>query len=96
MSLREHLELVRALKLIADEKGMSVSNLALLWVLAKFDHVSALVGTTSKEHLNESIDALKTELTAEDIKRIETAFSTEKVKGTGMQAFIFRNGRFAK
>lgn len=59
-----NLELVKALKLIADEKGISVSNLALLWAFAKYDHVSALVGTTSKEHLIESIDALKIELTA--------------------------------
>ena len=91
-----NLELVRALKLIADEKGISVSNLALLWTLAKYDHVSALVGTTSKEHLSESIDALKTELTTEDIKRIEAAFPIEKVKGMGMRAFTFRNGRFVK
>ena len=82
--------------MIADEKGISVSNLALLWTLAKYDHVSALVGTTSKEHLSESIDALKTELTTEDIKRIEAAFPIEKVKGMGMRAFTFRNGRFVK
>lgn len=90
-----NLELVKALKSIADEKGVSVSDLALLWTLAKYDHVSALVGTTSAEHLNESVDALNTELTDEDIKRIEKAFPAEKVKGMGMRAFTFRNGKFA-
>ena len=76
-----NLEFVRALKLIADEKGISVSDLALLWTFAKYDHVSALVGTTNKDHLIKSIDALKTELTAEDIERIEAVFPAEKVKG---------------
>lgn len=98
MRLEDHaanLELVRALKLIADEKGVSVSDLALLWALAKYDRVSTLVGTNSAEHLIESIDALKTELTAGDINRVEAAFPIEKVRGTGMRAFTFRNGRFA-
>lgn len=91
-----NLELVRGLKRIADEKDISVSNLALLWALAKYDHVSALIGTTSVEHLRESIDALKTDLSIEDIKRIEAAFPSEKVKGVGMRAFTFRNGRFVR
>ena len=90
------LELVRGLKRIADEKDISVSNLALLWALAKYDHVSALIGTTSVEHLRESIDALKTDLSIEDIKRIEAAFPSEKVKGVGTRAFTFRNGRFVR
>jgi len=42
--------------------------------------------------LQESIDALKIELTAEDITRIETALDADKVGGKGMRNFVFTDG----
>ena len=47
----------------------------------------------SAAHLRESMEALKLELTAEDVKRVEAAFPAEQVKGTGMRAFVFRGGK---
>lgn len=86
-------ELVRALKKIAEEKETTVSNLALAWTFAKYPFVSSLIGTTSPAHLNESIEALKLDLTEEDVKRIERAFPAEQVKGAGMRNFVFRDGK---
>lgn len=86
-------ELVRALKKIAEEKETTVSNLALAWTFAKYPFVSSLVGTTSPAHLNESIEALKLDLTEEDVQRIERAFPAEQVKGVGMRNFVFRDGK---
>lgn len=90
-----NLALIRELKKIADAKGVTLSQLALAWSLAKYDHVQSLVGTTSPEHLQESIDALKITLTEADICAIEAAMPENKVKGRGMRNFVFTDGRMA-
>ena len=87
-----NLSMIRKVKEIADEKGVSLSQLALSWSLAKYDHVQSLIGTTNPDHLQAAIDALKLELTAEDITRIETALDAHKVGGKGMRNFVFTNG----
>ena len=88
-----NLAMIREVKKIADAKGVNLSQLALAWSLAKYDHVQSLVGTTSPEHLQESIDALNLTLTDEDIRAIETAIPQEKVKGRGMRNFVFTDGK---
>lgn len=80
----KNLAMILKVKEIADEKGVTLSQLALAWSLAKYDHVQSLVGTTNPAHLQEAIDALSIELTAEDIVRMETALDAEKVGGKGM------------
>ena len=92
-NLADNRKLVQALKEIADRKGITVSRLALAWTFAKYPFVSSLIGTTSPEHLQESVEALSVELSAEDVREIEKAFPEEKVKGSGMGEFICRNGK---
>lgn len=96
MQAPEHREnnmsMIRKVKEIADEKGVSLSQLALAWSLSKYDHVQSLIGTTNPDHLKEAIDALKIELTAEDIARIEAAVDADKIGGNGMRNFVFTNG----
>lgn len=58
--------------------------------------MSILVGTTRKEHLQESIDALSVELSAEDVRRIEEAFPVEMLQGRDMRSFVFRDGRIIR
>ena len=90
-----NLALIREVKKIADEKGVTLSQLALAWSLTKYDHVQSLVGTTSPAHLQESIDALKLTLTDADIRAIEAAIPAEKVKGRGMRNFVFTDGKMS-
>lgn len=86
---------VRKIQEIADEKGVTLSQLALAWSLAKYDHVQSLIGTTNPEHLVSAIDALNIELTQEDIVRIENACPTYKIYGRRMRNFVFTNGRMS-
>lgn len=91
-----NLPLIRAVKEIADEKGVTLSQLALAWSLAKYDHVQSLVGTTNPEHLMSAVDALKLTLTDEDIARIEAACPEEKISGRSMRNFRFTNGHMSQ
>lgn len=90
-----NLPLIKAVKDIADEKGVSLSQLALAWSLGKYDHVQSLIGTTNPNHLMSAIEALQITLTEEDIARIEAACPAEKISGRGMRNFVFTNGRMS-
>lgn len=87
-----NLAMIRNVKQIADEKGVSLSQLALAWSLSKYDNVQSLIGTTDPEHLQSAIDALKIELSNEDIERIESALDSKKIGGKGMRNFVFTDG----
>ena len=89
----DNLKLVSALKVVAGEKNTTIEKLAQAYVYAKHPEMSVLIGTTSKEHLQDSIDALSLELTVDDISKIEAAFPAEQVQGVGMRDFVFRDGR---
>lgn len=91
----ENLPFIQALKEIADEKGVTLSQLSLAWSLAKYDHVQSLVGTTNSDHLLSAVDALKLTLSDEDISRIEAACPADKMGGRSMRNFVFTNGRMS-
>ncbi len=88
----KNLAMIRKVKEIADEKGVSLSQLALSWSLSKYDHVQSLIGTTSPAHLHDAIDALNIELTPDDIARIEAALPADQVGSKGMRNFVFTDG----
>ena len=89
----DNLKLVAAMKAVANEKSTTIEKLAQAYVYAKHPEMSVLIGTTSKEHLQDSIDALSLGLTADDIQEIEAAFPADQVQGVGMRDFVFRDGR---
>jgi aryl-alcohol dehydrogenase-like predicted oxidoreductase len=80
-NLERNLELVEALRALADAKAATVAQLAIAWVLARGEDVVPLVGARTRERLAESLGALEVELTAEDLARIEEAVPVEAVAG---------------
>ena len=91
-NLPKNLPLLRALKDLADKKGVSLSQLMTAWVLTKQPDASTLIGTTSPEHLQENIDALAIKLSQEDMNEIENIAASHKVYGNDMRQLIFKNG----
>lgn len=85
--------ILSGLRKIAAEKCTTVENLLQAYVYEKNPDMSVLIGTTRKEHLQDSIDALSMELSADEIIRIETVFPAERLQGVGMRNFTFRDGR---
>jgi aryl-alcohol dehydrogenase-like predicted oxidoreductase len=72
-NLERNLALVDALRPIADEKGATVAQLAIGWVLSRGDDIVPLVGTTRRDRPAEAIEAVGLELTQEDLAAIERA-----------------------
>ena len=50
---------------------MKPVQLALAWVLAQGEDIIPIPGTTRREHLEENLEALDIELSADDLARID-------------------------
>jgi aryl-alcohol dehydrogenase-like predicted oxidoreductase len=72
-NLEHNLALVDALRPIAEEKGATVAQLAVGWVLSRGQDIVPLVGTTRRDRLAEAIGAVGLELTEADLAAIEHA-----------------------
>ena len=67
----KNLELLDRVVAIADEKGVTPSQLALAWVLAQGDDVVPIPGTRRIPNLEENVAAVDVVLTPEDLARID-------------------------
>ncbi|MDB9511202.1 aldo/keto reductase [Kamptonema animale CS-326] len=67
----KNLELVELLKAIATEKGVSASQLALAWLLAKGEDIVPIPGTKRRTYLEENVAATEITFTEEELQRIE-------------------------
>ncbi len=72
-NLDHNLELVEALRRIADAKGMSVAQIAIAWVLSRGEDIVPLIGARTRERLTEALGALDISLSAGDLAQIEQA-----------------------
>jgi aryl-alcohol dehydrogenase-like predicted oxidoreductase len=72
-NLDRNLKVVARLKEIADEKGITPSQLALAWVLAQDDDLVPIPGTKRRKYLEENIAAASVKLSKSDLARIEEA-----------------------
>jgi voltage-dependent potassium channel beta subunit len=67
----ENRQKVKALKLIADELGITRAQLALAWLLTREGVSSVITGATKPEQLEDNLASLKVELSGEVLARIE-------------------------
>ncbi|MDA5281366.1 aldo/keto reductase [Streptomyces sp. Isolate_45] len=72
-NLDRNLDLVEALRKVAEEKGVSVAQIAIAWVLARGEDIVPLVGARRRDRLTEALGAMRVELTAADLAAVEEA-----------------------
>ncbi|MFH8606242.1 aldo/keto reductase [Streptomyces sp. NPDC018029] len=84
-NLDRNLDLVDALRKIADQKGVSVAQTAIAWVLAQGPRHGAsivpLVGARTRTRLGEALAALDVTLDATDLAAIEAAVPADAAAG---------------
>jgi aryl-alcohol dehydrogenase-like predicted oxidoreductase len=73
--------LVDLLSGIAKEKNATPAQIALAWLLAQKPWITPIPGTTKLHRLEENMDAVNVFLTSNDIRNIDTAFSSVQVQG---------------
>jgi aryl-alcohol dehydrogenase-like predicted oxidoreductase len=81
VNLERNLGLVEQVRVVADEKGTTVAQLAIAWVLSRGEDIVPLVGARRRDRLQEALGALEVELTADDVAAIERALPHEAVAG---------------
>lgn len=77
----KNLLLVEALREIAVEKNITLSQLAYAWILSKGEDIIPLVGARRVTQLQETITSLDVTLSESDIKRIENVVPHNAVAG---------------
>ncbi|RZU73895.1 aryl-alcohol dehydrogenase-like predicted oxidoreductase [Micromonospora kangleipakensis] len=86
-NLDRNLALVDSLRRIAEQRGATVAQVAIAWVLSRGADIVPLVGARRRDRLAESLGALDLRLTAEDLAAIEAAVPADAVAGTRYDAF---------
>ncbi|MEU6285205.1 aldo/keto reductase [Streptomyces sp. NPDC047028] len=79
---RHNLTLVESLRKVAEQKGATVAQTAIAWVLSRGEDIVPLVGARTRERLTESLGALDVTLDAEDLAAIESAVPAEAAAGS--------------
>jgi aryl-alcohol dehydrogenase-like predicted oxidoreductase len=70
-NFQKNLDLVRRVEAIAKEKKCTPGQLALAWLLARGEDIIPIPGTKRRKYLEENATALKVELSAQDVRRID-------------------------
>ena len=79
-------KLIARLAEIAAGKGITQSQLAVAWALAKSPYIVPVIGARTRAQLSESLAALEVALTSAEIAAIESAVPAEAVAGTRYDA----------
>jgi len=80
-NLARNLELVEAVRVLAEEKGVTPAQLALAWALAQGPDVVPIPGTKRRSYLEENVAAATMELSPSDLARLEEAVPRQGVAG---------------
>ena len=73
--------MVNLLSDIARRKKATPAQIALAWLLAQKPWIVPIPGTRKLERLEENIGAAEVELTSNDLREIDSAFSKIRVQG---------------
>ncbi|MPY50777.1 aldo/keto reductase [Streptomyces acidicola] len=80
-NLDHNLDLVESLRKIAEQKGVSVAQIAIAWVLSRGEDIVPLIGARTRERLTESLGALDVTLDDADLAAIEAAVPADSAAG---------------
>jgi aryl-alcohol dehydrogenase-like predicted oxidoreductase len=81
-NLHRNRKLVETLAVLAAEKGQRPSQLAIAWVLAKGKYIVPVIGARTRIQLEESLAAVRIDLSPAEVARIEEAIPASDVAGT--------------
>ncbi|MBX5467731.1 MAG: aldo/keto reductase [Firmicutes bacterium] len=72
---------VDAVRAVAADRGVSMAQVALAWVLQKVPVVAPIVGITNARHLEDAAAAVELRLTPEEVERLERPYIPHPVTG---------------
>jgi aryl-alcohol dehydrogenase-like predicted oxidoreductase len=84
-------DIIEAVEGLAKEREVSMSQIALAWVLNK-DVTAVTIGATRVSHVEEAVGALDIKLNADEMSRLEACYKPQPIIGhaTNLNEFITR------
>lgn len=82
--INNNLLAMKGLEEIAREKGITLAQLAIAWVLERGEDILALVGSRTVTQINDSLNAMDIHLTEKDLERIEQLIPKERANSSYM------------
>ncbi|GLQ56178.1 NADP-dependent aryl-alcohol dehydrogenase [Devosia nitrariae] len=74
-------DIVNAVEVVAKDRGVSMAEVALAWLLAKRGITAPIVGATKMPHLDQAIASVDLELSTGEIARLEAPYTPINVTG---------------
>lgn len=91
-NIGKNLELIEELRVIADEKNITIPQLAIAWLLSKGEDIVTLIGASRLSTLNDSLKSVDVKLSLADIEKIENIMAHDKIAGNSFPEAKFKNG----
>ncbi len=66
---------------LADERGVTMAQISLAWLLHKEWVTAPIIGTTSVEHLEDAVEAIEIDLSDDDIEYLEGPYAPKGILG---------------
>jgi aryl-alcohol dehydrogenase-like predicted oxidoreductase len=70
---------IDAVAAVAEQRGIGAAQVAIAWLLAQGAVSAPIVGATKASHLEDSVKAVGTRLSSEEIAKLEGAYETQPV-----------------
>jgi aryl-alcohol dehydrogenase-like predicted oxidoreductase len=86
-----NLALAEQLRAIAEEKRVSVAQIAIAWVAAKGEDIVPLIGARTRARLTEALGSRAVELSADDISAVERAVPRDSAAGDRYPSAMLRH-----
>ncbi len=91
---KANVALVDLIKAVAARKGATPAQIALAWLVAQKPWIAPIPGTTKLHRLEENLGAMDVELTAEDLREIDSGASAIRIEGERLpEAALAMTGR---
>ena len=86
VNLAANWPIVELLRRVADREKATPAQVALAWLLAQKPWIVPIPGTRDLDHLQENLGAVAVQLSAADLREIDSSFSKIKVHSGRMSA----------
>ncbi len=80
-NFQRNLDLVDAVRTMAEAKGITAGQLALAWLLAQGNDIAPIPGTTRRTNLMANLGAADITLTADELAALDRAFPPDAAQG---------------
>nr|WP_269812252.1 aldo/keto reductase [Pseudomonas kurunegalensis] len=80
-ALQDNLTVLQQLQTLATQKGCSLAQLSLAWLLSQGEHIVPIPGVRKLAHLEDNVGATQVVLSASDLSAIDRVFAAAPISG---------------